>query len=146
MALPSLATIGDVEIIGAGGVSDPAQTEALLRLASARVRAYTGCTWVDESGSLDGVPDGVAEVVASMVVRALQNPRGVTQETAGPFNVSYGTDAASRVYLTATDRALLDAVRCKSRLWVLSVTRGDLETPDVDECAEFVSPSAWPED
>lgn len=134
MSLPPLADVSDVvALFGAGTAVDIDQTEMLLRLASARVRAYTGCTWTNEAGTaLVDVPDGVTELVAAVVVRALQNPRGVTQETAGPHSVSYGSDAASRVYLTAGDRDLLDANRCTSRLWVLSPTRGNLETPPVD--------------
>lgn len=145
MALPSLATTDDVELLLGGTPDNEDQVEALLRLASARARAYTGCRWANEAGdALADVPDGVTEVVAGMVVRAVQNPRGVTQETIGPASVSYGSDAASRIYLTAGDKEILDANRCKSRLWVLSPTRCDLETPDVsNDLSRFESPFDW---
>lgn len=134
MALPTLASLDDVQAQLGAAPSDPDKVEALLRLASARARAYTGCTWTNDAGTeLANVPDGVPEVVAGMVVRSIQNPTGTTQETAGPFARSFGADAAQRIYLTAGDKEILDANRCKSRLWIMSPTRGDLETPPVSD-------------
>lgn len=135
MALPTLATVDDVQTFVPTVMLDATQTDALLRLASAQARAYTGCRWANEDGTaLEDVPDGVPEVVASIVARAILNPRGVTQETAGPYTVSYGSDAAARIYLAGTDKAILDANRCRSRLCIMTLTRGELETPAVRDC------------
>jgi hypothetical protein len=102
------------------------QAEALIKYASALVRAYTGCAWADGNA-----PDGVAEVVIEMVFRSISNPLGATQDTAGPFSVSFGAQAAQRLYLTAGDRIILDANRCRSQLNVIGTTRGPMETPTV---------------
>src|SRR5690554_5502218 len=108
MSLPSLATIEDLETRLGSTVSDEPQALALLRYASSLVRSYTGCTYIDEDGGLiDPLPDGVVEVTVEMVFRAVTNPAGVTQDTAGPFTVSFGSDAAQRIYLTAADRTIL---------------------------------------
>lgn len=107
MPLPPLAVEADVTGRAPDLDIDEDQVELLLGDASALVRAYAGRSWVDDEGQLDGVPDGVVGIVASMVIRALRNPSGVTQETTGPFNVSYGSSAADRLYLTRSDRLLL---------------------------------------
>jgi hypothetical protein len=107
MPLPTLADLSDLEQRLGDEVDDAAQAEALLRYASSLVRAYKRQTWVNADGELEGVPDGVAEVTVEMVYRALSNPQGVTQDTTGPFSVSYGSQAAQRVYLTAGDKQIL---------------------------------------
>ena len=135
MALPPLATVDDVELVpGYPAGSNPDTTEALIVLASARVRAYTGCRWANEAGTaLEDVPDGVTQIVAGMVNRSLTNPRGVTQESTGPWGASYGSQAANNVYLSGADKEFLDAVGCRSGVSTLSTTRGPVETPTVLE-------------
>ena len=131
MTLPALATVGDLEGRLAESVPNETQAEALLSYASALVRAYTGKTFVDDAGTLiDPLPDGVAQVTVEMVFRAVTNPGGYTQETTGPFTVSFGSAAAQRLYLTAADKSILGA-RGTGGLTVLSTTRGDLETRPV---------------
>lgn len=108
MGLPLLADIDDVTVRAPELADGPAvQVGALLADASALVRAVAGKTWVDEHGDLTEMPDGVVGVVAAVVVRALRNPQGVTQETTGPFNVSYGPAAADRLFLTKAERRIV---------------------------------------
>lgn len=85
------------------------QSDELLIYASALVRKRAGLTWTDESGDLTDLPDGIAQVTAGAVVRAIQNPTGAIYETTGPFAVSYGARAAERVFLTPSDKAIIDA-------------------------------------
>lgn len=148
MSLPALATIDDVELVpGYPADSNEDTVDALLALASARVRKYTGCNHVDEDGALSGVPDGVPELVAGMVVRSLRNPRGVTQESAGPFGASYGREATNSIYLSAADKEFLDSLACRLSVWTLATTRGDLDTPavrDPFECFDDgTNPYRW---
>jgi hypothetical protein len=107
MTLPSLATIEDLETRLGQSVSDAGQAQALLDYASALIRGYCGELWVDEDDALTDLPDGVAQVCVEMVYRAVTNPGGVTQDTAGPFSVSFGSDAAQRIYLTKSDKIIL---------------------------------------
>ena len=132
MPLPALASLGQLEARLGGDVDDVPQALAMLDQASAIVRAYTGLRWVDEHGNLDGVPDGVPGVVVEMVYRVTQNPGGATQDTAGPFSVAFGANAAERLYLSVGDKLILDAVPGRrSGLGVISTTRGPVETPPV---------------
>lgn len=106
--LPPLATPADVTVRYPALADTPTdQLEALLNDASALARSHANRTWVDGGGLLSDVPDGVVGVVAAMVARSLINPTGVTQETTGPFNVSYGAAAADRLYLTRNEKLLL---------------------------------------
>jgi hypothetical protein len=103
-----LATQDDVEAFWRTLTDDETgQVDGLLRLASAIVRSrvpgidnrLAGCT-VDRQL--------VADVVASMVVRAMRNPTGIKQETIGP--VSYAIDArvaAGYLFLDDSEAALL---------------------------------------
>ncbi len=104
--LPALATLEDIEILAPDLDFDEAQTERLLGLASALVRAEARTTWVDEEGKLAGVPDGLADLVASVVIRTLRAPDpGVTQQTVGNWSESYSRDAASwGVFLLAGEK------------------------------------------
>lgn len=124
MTLPALATFDDVAGRAPELSLDADQVSYLLDDASALVRSYASQTWVDESDALSDVPDGVPGLVATMVIRALRNPAGVTQETTGPFNVSYGTNAADRLYLTKSEKALLKGGSQSA----FSVTMGTEET------------------
>lgn len=131
--LPALATLPDLEDrLGHGIPADQtAQAYARLRDASAIVRAYAGVDWVNDAGNLDAVPDGVAGVVASMVERATRNPDGITQETTGPFNRSFGSTASERLYMTRMERMVVRAAAGRSEIGTMSFSRGQIETGDV---------------
>ena len=133
MVTPALATIIDLEDrLGAPVPSGLApQAYARLRDASAIVRAYAGVSWLDDNGDLGDGPDGVVGVVASMVERASRNPDGVMQETAGPFNRSFGATAAERLYMTKAERMVVRAAAGRSSIGTLSTTRGEIETADI---------------
>lgn len=139
MTYPALATLADVEARLGRNVDDPLQVEALLVDASALVRTYANETWVNDDGELDDVPDGVPGVVAGIVLRAVQNPTGATQETTGPFSVSYGAAAANRLYLTATDKMILTG-HGTGRVRVLKTSRGTVETPTRQRSLDLPEP------
>lgn len=108
--MADLADIADVEnLYQPVSDSDVTRVEGLIRYASSVVRASVpGIDRRIASGALDA--QTVADVVAVMVIRALRNPGGVTQETIGP--VSYSIDAnvgAGYVYLSDAERSLLSA-------------------------------------
>lgn len=145
MTLPALADVGQLLTrLGVDSLDGPdlGQAGALLAYASAVIRGYTGRTYLDDDGALvDPLPDGIAEVCVEMVFRAITNPAGVTQDTAGPFTVSFGSDAAQRIYLTASDKTILGG-RASSGLWTQPVTRGPIETPSVSG-APFCPYEGW---
>lgn len=130
MTLPALAGLTELRNRLGVDIDDPIQALALLDYASSLVRAYTRRSFVDDDGNLDA-PDGPRQVTVEAVARAVTNPAGVTQDTAGPFTVSYGSDAAQRVYLTRADKAILGPVG-RGGLQVLSTTRGHIETRTAD--------------
>lgn len=103
------------------------QAEAILDYAAELAAAETGCDWDDESD----IPAPIARVIVEMAFRSIANPMGVTQDTTGPFTVSFGAQAAQRIYLTAGDRKILAANACRSPLQVLRTTRGPIETRSV---------------
>jgi hypothetical protein len=103
-----LATQDDVESLWRPLTRDEAQgIDGMLRFASGivRVRVPSVDARITE-GTLDR--QLVADVVASMVLRAIRNPTGVRTETVGP--VSYTVDsnvAAGYLYLDPAELALL---------------------------------------
>ena len=111
MALPPLATVTDITDLAPDLTDDLDETQAkrLLGLASALVRGEAHTTWVGEDGKLADVPDGLAELVASVVIRTLKSPDpGVTQQTVGSWSESYARDAASMgVFLLKGEKAFL---------------------------------------
>ena len=121
MALPPLATPDDLQVRAGGPIDDPAQAEWLLAEASAIARRFAKRTWVDEDGELVDVPDGVPGVVVEMVLRVLQNPEGVTQDTAGPSSLSFGPNASDRLYLTWPDKLVLRGAGTQSAFSILTV-------------------------
>jgi hypothetical protein len=127
--LPTLATVDQLETRLAQPVPDEDQALALLNYASARIRGWTGKTSLTDVGDLvDPLPDGVSQVGVEMVFRAVTNPTGATQDTTGPFSVSFGPDAAQRIYLSKSDKTIL---RSRPGLGTISTTRGDVETGTV---------------
>lgn len=132
MSRPALATVDDVAVRLGQEITDPGQAQARLEDASEIVRAYAGTTWLnDDEDTLVDVPAQVAGVVAQMVERAARNPSGVTQETTGPFAVSFGAEAAARLYLTRNNKLVIRAAVARTSIGTLSTSRGPLETPSV---------------
>lgn len=136
MASLPLAEISDLEEwLGESLDDETTRAGAVLRAASALVRAEAGRTWIDATtGDLETVPDEVATVVVQVAARAWRNPNGYTQTTVGDVSVGFGRDAATGgVYLTDGERAILarfttTAIR---GLWTLSTTRSDTDLPDI---------------
>lgn len=126
-----LATSDD--IIGGADI-DETTLELLLGRASAIVRAYADNDWVNDDGELEDVPEAIPGVVAAMVERAVSNPSGVIQEGAGPFQRSFGADAAARLYLTNVEKRVIRRAIGASGLAAVSLSRGPVETatPRVD--------------
>lgn len=84
---------------------DTERAEAVLAAASAVVRAGSGELYVDEEGELvDPLPDAVPVVTVQVAAKMWANPAGVTQETRGPFSVTYDLDA-----LTDDQRTLVSS-------------------------------------
>lgn len=134
MALPALATLDDLETRLGQSVDGPDVGQALwlLEFASDRVRARTGRTWTDDDGALLDVPSLATKVTVEMVFRAVTNPEGVTQDTAGPFTLSFGPEAAQRIYIAREERDDLRSLSARSGLGVISTTRCPVETPPVN--------------
>jgi len=138
MARPSPATTDDLAVaLGVDAVDNEDQAQFLLDRAWAIVRAYAGhpATWLDDDGNpTDQIDPDIPPVIVGMVDRATRNPTGTTQETAGPFSRSFGSDAAQRLYLTKMDKLVIRGGLGLSGLGTISTTRGDLETPSVIGC------------
>lgn len=143
MARPALADLADLEAL-VGTITDRTAAEARLAQASEIVRAYAGVSWLTDAGELDpDVPEQIAGVVAAMVERATLNPSGTTQESAGPFSRSFGSDAAQRLYMTAGERMVVRAAAGRRSIGTISTTRGDLETRPVGRL--YVESFVWDE-
>lgn len=123
--MPELfASVAQLEERLGSPVADHAQAIALLRYATARLRARLVADLDDE------VPDLVQVICVEMVYRALTNPLGATQNVAGPFSTSFGPDAPQRIYLNAQETADLRAAGLiSSGLAAIATTRGPVETP-----------------
>lgn len=108
----TLATQQDVEDRLGRELTDAEEAgiDARLADASAVVIGYTG-----QDFEPSPCPDAVVGVVAKMVARSLTASESVgfvTQQTAGPFNVSYNASAATGdVWLTAADKLALRPYR-----------------------------------
>lgn len=133
MALPSFATIPDLENwVDEDIADDDGRALFLLETASVLIRAYTKKTWVDESSALlVSLPDALKTVAVLVAGRAWQNPKGMVQETVGPFSGTYPTGGGTNagLFLSKTEKDMLDdpAVTGNNTpgMWVLSTTRGD---------------------
>lgn len=101
------ATVSDVEdrMGQTVDVFGTARVSSLLALSSALVGQVIGDRTYDEGE----IPAIVRAVTVSVVERALRNPEGVTQQTAGPFSVSRPADAVG-LKLTPEERDALQAV------------------------------------
>lgn len=120
MALPSLATVDDLEVwlgVTFAG-SESARAGAVLDAASALIRNVARQTWEDED-----VPDVVASIAVQVAARIWPNPTMVTDDTAGPFVTTFGSP-----YLLPQERTVIEGFRpSASGLWAQPVTRGPLE-------------------
>lgn len=126
--LPPLAEVWHLtERMGDGAVTDEVQAIARLADASSLVRSYAGTDWIDDDGE-PAPPPAIPGLVAGMVERAVRNPMGATQTQAGPFGVSFGPEAASRIYLTAAEKQVIRQAVGRSNIGVLSTSRGSVET------------------
>jgi hypothetical protein len=106
--MADLATTDDVEQLWRVLTDDELpRVEAMLRYASSIVRArFPTIDARLRSCQIDR--QLVADVVASMVVRASRNPSGLQQETIGPVSYSVNANVASGyLTLTADEAALL---------------------------------------
>lgn len=137
MALPPLATADELadEVDDEAAKTSP-RAARLLSRASALVRAYTGQTWVDDSGALTDVPDAAREVVLAAAARAWRNPEGYVQDTTGPFTVRWSERSAEGIYLTEDEKAMLGPHR-RSVLWTTPVGGRD---PYLDDIREDLDP------
>jgi hypothetical protein len=101
--------------------------------ASSLVRHVARRTWVDANGDLTDVPHIVVSITASVARRMWDNPTGAVHETAGPFSVRRSEQAGDVMYLTKTERSVLESMRPTSAVWTLSTQRAD----------EGVAPVNW---
>jgi len=136
MALPLLVSVVDfASAIGEDHIEpDDGRAVNALRGASARVRSYTGRTWVDpDSGDLLTVPDAVVQVVIAAAERKWTNPRGYIQDTTGPFTVRLPERAGDGIYLTEGEQSDLNPYRLARRgLYSRRLTKDD---PFLDDIA-----------
>lgn len=138
MARPALATIDDLERLLGAPFSDDEddltriQAEERLAQASEIVRAYAQTDWLnDAEDDVEAVPGAIPGVVTGMVDRASSNPAGVTQEQAGPFARSFGSDAAQRIYLTKMDKLVIRRAVGATGISTIGTSRGAIETGSV---------------
>jgi len=133
VALPTLATVADL----ASWVGEPiddgnSRAQRLLVAASARVRSFTGQTWLDSEGALTEVPDEVHTVTLQVAERKWRNPSGSVHETAGPFSNRWSERAADGIYLTEDEKSMLDSHRVNRRaLWNLRAEKDDAYLEDI---------------
>jgi hypothetical protein len=101
--MADLAVISDVETLFRPLADDElALGDRLIRMASARLRAKVANLDLRiATGDLD--PLTVTDVVASMVVRVLRNPEGVTQETIGPMGATFSAQVAPGFLMVTPD-------------------------------------------
>lgn len=78
--------------------ADDATVEVEQVTANRWKASWTGALTVTFTAGWDPIPDDIIAVVAQVVCRALgvqADATGITQETTGPFSVSYGAAGAS---------------------------------------------------
>lgn len=141
MALPLLVSVtAFAESIGEDWIDDEdGRAVYALRGASARVRSYTGRTWVDTEGAALPTPEDVSTVVIAAAERKWRNPAGTIQDTTGPFSVRRSERAGDGIYLTDEDRAMLDPYRLRRRgLWSMRVDATDPYMTDLANETNYV--------
>lgn len=135
--MASIASIDDLNDWLVEDVDNAVRAEAILAAASTLVRSRTGQAWVDADGvQLDTVDDDDFEAVKTVVVqvaaRVWLNPKGATQQTAGPFSESVAAWASLGLSLTEDEAAMLPSTvdGARPRLWTQSTTRSEGDIPD----------------
>lgn len=130
--LPALASTSDLSARLPAGLSTDAlaRAQAALDDASAMIRAEVGQDWVDDEGALDGVPDVAVTICLACAKRVIDNPDGATSRTIDGYAEAFA-NASSDVYLTASERRMLQRLRPASGVWTLATTRSDLETDTI---------------
>jgi hypothetical protein len=119
-----LATVDQFEQRYGSTIEDNQRLYAILEDASALVRSVTAKSFLDDDG-VPAPPGAVVTVVCNVARRVYDNPTGVVHDTAGPFSTRYSEAAGQVLYLTPTDRAMLDRLRPTSGLWTMSTTRDE---------------------
>jgi hypothetical protein len=131
MSLPPLADTDQLEA-WLGEPVEPVElvrAEAVLAAASTLVRSHVGRAWVDDDGNLDSPPDVAVTVAVQCAGRVWRNPDSAIHRTAGPFSERFAEQAGQGMWLSKTEKAMLDRLRApSSAVWTMSTTRGDLET------------------
>jgi hypothetical protein len=135
----SVASVHDLAAWLGEDIDNEARAEAILAAASTLVRSRTGRAWVDADGEqLEDVTDNDFELVKTVVVqvaaRVWLNPRGLTQETTGPFSTTLAAWASLGLSLTEDEAAMLPVVRDgRPGLWTQATTREDPQSdlPDI---------------
>lgn len=156
MALPSFATVADVEVllgleVGSITGTDLARLDRSLKYASMLVRRAAGRPWVDELGELDSTtPDELGEITSRAAKRDYSNPDGVSNEALGQGAYSYTyAEGMSVVYLTDDEAALIASVSGPVVVPGGWTGTGSIRTPsaysasDTAEAMEFSDPRLW---
>lgn len=145
--LPLLAGVDDLRIwMGIEiPVSSTPRAAAILAAASTVVRRETLSLWVDEEGELDPGTDelrweAVQQVTVRVAERVYKNPDGNKQESTGPFSRSVEAWASLGCVLSDDEKKLLTGSGPVSGISVLTLTRGELETPRV---RDYYSHDEW---
>lgn len=136
MSLPALVDADDLAAwLGETEIVDAARADAILRGGTTRVRAFTGRAWLTADNELDtSTPtidsddlDIARTVVLQMVARLWVNPKGVIQDTTGPFSARWSERVSEGLYLTDEEKEMLSRYRTTQRpaLWTQPTTRGD---------------------
>jgi hypothetical protein len=114
MALPSLASVADLEVripveVGSLAGLDLTRAQAALDDASGLVRLYAGTDWVDEDGVTITAPQVVKTVTVLAAKRAYDNPEGLIGEQIGQgaYGWQRDKDGARGVYLSEDEIALV---------------------------------------
>lgn len=94
MALPPLADVEALETwLGVTFTEgETTRAGAVLGHASSTIRSEVGRNFVDADGALiEDIPDHIVDLTVRLAARMWANPKGVTQEGTGPFNVTWGS-------------------------------------------------------
>ena len=138
--MASIASVDDLNAWLEVDVTNEERAEAILAAASTLVRSKTGRSWVDADGvQLEDVSDDDFEAVKTVVVqvaaRVWLNPKGLTQQGAGPYTESVAEWASLGLSLTEDEAAMLPIDRDSTNpaLWTQSTTRCDpiSDLPDI---------------
>lgn len=98
------------------------QALSLLTTVTLRVQTEVGSSWTESSD----IPDELRHLIIQVAARYWANPRGVVQESAGPYSARYSEQAAAGIYFTKTERQILARYRPRpTGIGTISTTRGD---------------------